>query len=428
MSSSKPGSVEKKPAPHRGTPHQEFVCKLKYRNVMPQLPFDPKLLDYPFAADRHYKYQMCPIFDSHPQPLYAPDDFNSCPIDLLSSGFIRKALKGSQDTPEPTKLDPEDSFLLDKPVDVKKEGPARSGPPNVSWLRRTEYISMEASRGTGKRNEGVETKMGLSIMKDKEIQKFFDLSQEGQIKAIEQTFESVKRKSLTHIKHPVRSGVTATEIFPIYPDFMLWPNKYVHSVYDANPLSASIQLSGEKNADPVTKVRQEEVLLRPMIDLRTKGEFFSLYAPDDESAKRILKKRKRDNGEENDDDIFEDQDQDLEAPNDYGFIRDFEQKKIEEETGTKIFIVLRPDEGGAFYNVLDRKYVFRRKRNVRKSREDEADESRWTKVTVAKRRFTNEEKQRRMDTLEACVTKEHLNYFLKFGEGFEADDEEGDAE
>jgi hypothetical protein len=34
-----------------------FVCPLRYKNELPGLPFDPKMLDFPFDADRLFVYR-----------------------------------------------------------------------------------------------------------------------------------------------------------------------------------------------------------------------------------------------------------------------------------------------------------------------------------------------------------------------------------
>ena len=35
----------------------QFICPLRYKNELPELPFDPKLLDYPFDPEQHFRYR-----------------------------------------------------------------------------------------------------------------------------------------------------------------------------------------------------------------------------------------------------------------------------------------------------------------------------------------------------------------------------------
>lgn len=83
-----------------------------------------------------------------------------------------------------------------------------------------------------------------------------DRSKEGQIRAIEKTFDTVSdnQNLMRTIRHPTNKSLTAVEVFPIYPDWTSWPNKYTHAVFDANPIGsfASVKqmkensLGGEK--------------------------------------------------------------------------------------------------------------------------------------------------------------------------------------
>ena len=36
---------------------RKFLCPLLFSNELPELPFDPKLLEYPFDSERHYVYR-----------------------------------------------------------------------------------------------------------------------------------------------------------------------------------------------------------------------------------------------------------------------------------------------------------------------------------------------------------------------------------
>jgi RNA polymerase II-associated factor 1 len=86
---------------------------------------------------------------------------------------------------------------------------------NVSWLRRTEYISTEATRFQPMSIEKVEAKVGYSMKKAlKEENAYMD--HESQLKAIEKTFADAKKPIL---EHSTKKGVTAVEVLPVIPDF-----------------------------------------------------------------------------------------------------------------------------------------------------------------------------------------------------------------
>jgi hypothetical protein len=78
--------------------------------------------------------------------------------------------------------------------------------------------------------------MGVSIMKDKEMEKFMDKSLQGQIRAIEHTFECVSEEKIQALQHPVNKSLKVAEVFPVYPDWDLWGTQYSHAVFDSLPV------------------------------------------------------------------------------------------------------------------------------------------------------------------------------------------------
>lgn len=76
-----------------------------------------------------------------------------------------------------------------------------------------------------------------------------DNSREGQIAAIEKTFQRFMKKAdrmssarsmtedefLASLKHPTKPGVTAVESLPIFPDFNIWGNSYTLVTFDVDP-------------------------------------------------------------------------------------------------------------------------------------------------------------------------------------------------
>jgi len=87
--------------------------------------------------------------------------------------------------------------------------------------------------------------MGLSIAKDTAIQSA-DLSVNGQIKSISRTFKIINETDLFNIKHPTKAYLKAVEIFPVFPDFVRWPNTYSHVQYNSSPLNNNSKETVEK--------------------------------------------------------------------------------------------------------------------------------------------------------------------------------------
>lgn len=95
---------------------------------------------------------------------------------------------------------------------------------NVSWLRRTEYISTEATRFQPMTIEKIEAKVGYSMKKALKEENIY-MDHESQIKAIEKTFADAKKPI---IEHSSKKGVTAVEVLPVIPDFKVFFSHFLN--------------------------------------------------------------------------------------------------------------------------------------------------------------------------------------------------------
>lgn len=160
---------------------------------------------------------------------------------------VKRTLKTKQE------LVPEDHVLLTPFVkaDEKVIGKTRT---NVSWLRRTEYISSEGRvfgkakyvhTNTVKRNLLKPGNHRAQKAKELSAEVLEDDSLESRIRAIEQSFVFANKTSLLSLKHPTNPSITAQEIFPVFPDFEFWPNQYTLASYDMDPMSKEFSRSGQ---------------------------------------------------------------------------------------------------------------------------------------------------------------------------------------
>ena len=158
-------------------PGQEFAFHFRFKNDLPSVPFDPKLLAYPHGADRLYKYFESTILKSEKEDYIHPDGDQGLGCNPFELGFLERAMRNPTGTnlpmwicfiienllshqcaaveklvPRKDLLDPKDIALLAKPVERKVEAKQI---PNVPWLHRTEYISTERS-AFGRKKSGLE--------------------------------------------------------------------------------------------------------------------------------------------------------------------------------------------------------------------------------------------------------------------------------
>ncbi|KAG0225362.1 hypothetical protein BGW42_004472 [Actinomortierella wolfii] len=340
----------------------EFLCKTRYRNNLPLPPFAPKLLALPSSMDRYIKYQATGLADTSMNDLLL-DHQLGMPIDLVEMGNYfnetgasqhQQAANGSGGAAATggamaggVTLDQRDNFLLTTPIvsaasqngvataaaaaggaspsiaaaarsnspSIPAEaqmmnghtpGAPRSRLPAVSWLRRTEYISSESPIGSGK---GAYRE---SQSKNKKMQ--IDQSREGQIKAIEKTFDrfwnSTTKQPLTEaellssIKHPVHSHLHAVETIPIFPDFQVWGNSYTLATFDFDPeedrsrrnqknnrskseAEGADQDGGSSSKRSQRQERSSNALIKPMSSQNDSDTWLAYYLPDLETAREI---------------------------------------------------------------------------------------------------------------------------------------------
>ncbi len=134
----------------------DLVCRIKYSNNLPDIPFDPKFVTYPFEANRFVQYNATSLERNYKHELLAEHDLGVT-IDLINPDTYK--------IDSNTYLDPADEKLLEEeiatPGDSKR---SRQHTKAVSWLRKTEYISSEYN-GSQYSRDKVETKVAYHLKK-----------------------------------------------------------------------------------------------------------------------------------------------------------------------------------------------------------------------------------------------------------------------
>lgn len=189
-----------------------FLCKLKFRNELPDPSAQPKLMALKKDKDRFTRYTISSLEKNYKPQLHVEPDLG-IPLDLLDLSIYNPP---SVRPP----LDPEDEELLrdDEVVTpVKKDGIKRKERPTdkgVSWLVKTQYISplsMESARQSlteKQAKELREMKGGRSILENLN-------DRERQIKEIEASFGACKLRPI----HATNKNLQPVEILPLLPDF-----------------------------------------------------------------------------------------------------------------------------------------------------------------------------------------------------------------
>lgn len=170
----------------------ELICRVKYCNTLPDIPFDLKYITYPFANDRFVQYNPTSLERNYKYEVLTEHDLGVT-IDLINRDLY-------QSDPN-TQLDPADEKLLEEEAHVATDSQrSRHHAKSVSWLRKSEYISTEQTRFQPQNNEKVEAKVGFNVRKSF-VEETLYMDRETQIKAIEKTFEESKKEITRHYRY-----------------------------------------------------------------------------------------------------------------------------------------------------------------------------------------------------------------------------------
>uniref|UniRef100_A0A8C7YZN4 RNA polymerase II-associated factor 1 homolog n=1 Tax=Oryzias sinensis TaxID=183150 RepID=A0A8C7YZN4_9TELE len=330
-----------------------IVCRVKYCNTLPDIPFDPKFITYPFDQHRFVQYKATSLEKQHKHELLTEPDLGVT-IDLINPDTYRI---------DPTiLLDPADEKLLEEDIQAPSSSKrSQQHAKVVPWMRKTEYISTEFNR-YGVSNEKVEVKIGVSVKQqftEEEIYK----DRDSQISAIEKTFEDAQKSIAQHYSKP---RVTPVEILPVFPDFKMWINPCAQVIFDSDPAPKDISA-------PAGVEMMSQAMIRGMMD-EEGNQFVAYFLPHEDT----LRKRKRDSEEGVEymaDDVY-----------DYKIAREYNwnvKNKASKGYEENYFFIFR-DGDGVYYNELETRV------RLSKRRAKAGAQSTTNAVLVCKHRDMNE--------------------------------------
>ncbi|EPQ31159.1 uncharacterized protein PFL1_01347 [Pseudozyma flocculosa PF-1] len=270
---------------------RELIDRVRYPNPIPLPPYAPKLVkvatDPARYANPHFADRLA---SAHPLPVLV-DAHAGMPIDLarfqdLWEGDLSEVSVAPTDRLDQDSLDDADAFLLqdfasalpaagtaapngaigivtslhasDDPASaatlaaaLQQRHASAIGPnakttlaaDDVTWLRRTEYLSAEQKRAQ------------QAVQKPRHVEAV-NTSREAQVNKIQQSFRDAQ-KPLDRLVHPTKRGVTAVSSFELLPDPDTWATDY-HVVRFIDPPGRIV------NGVPIVDPRLDVALLRPV--------------------------------------------------------------------------------------------------------------------------------------------------------------------
>ncbi|KAJ2774707.1 hypothetical protein IWQ57_000695, partial [Coemansia nantahalensis] len=220
---------------------KEFLCKVRYQNPLPPVPFPPKLLpvpptyvdtgvgSYTQARLQHYvEYRHTTLEEATPYPLFVDADYGM-PIDPCILGTFDDAEDAARHGAQA--LDKDDEFLLSLPTPAAAQPPGREPDASGPGAPQAQTAAQPARASAAHRATGA-------------ARRAFDHSLEGQLRAIDESFAFFAKYSadadgeaalLRDLKHPTNSSLHAVESLPLFPDSEIWPNIYTVFSLDVCP-------------------------------------------------------------------------------------------------------------------------------------------------------------------------------------------------
>eukprot|EP00041_Stephanoeca_diplocostata_P013062 m.225225 g.225225 ORF g.225225 m.225225 type:complete len:420 (-) comp19201_c1_seq1:384-1643(-) len=214
----------------------------KFVNDLPPIPPAPKFLKSPFDPSRFYDYRHTQLEKDYKHLMHVGKNVG-VDVDLIDPSIY---MPNENDTR--TVRNPKDDALL---IDADKERENLAHQREVSWLRRTTYISSE-NRGFGVGpTSGAENKVyGMAnILEDADEEDGAD-SREAEISKIERTFEAA-----THppTRHPHNPNLTVAEVLPVLPDYDFSGHQFARFIFDADPTNKIEHIRAQDKRDFVSQ-------------------------------------------------------------------------------------------------------------------------------------------------------------------------------
>lgn len=180
-----------------------MICRVKYCNTLPDIPFDLKYITYPFANDRFVQYNPTSLERNYKYEVLTEHDLGVT-IDLINRDLYQNTSANTSTnsiTESAEKLmDPADEKLLEEEMHAPQDSQrSRHHAKSVSWLRKSEYISTEQTRFQPQNNEKVEAKVGFNVRKSF-VEETLYMDRDAQIKSIEKTFAENKNPITRHYR------------------------------------------------------------------------------------------------------------------------------------------------------------------------------------------------------------------------------------
>lgn len=256
-------------APTRLRRDTPFICNIKFKNDLPEIPCDPKMLLPPLNPQELAAFSLTSLEkDMKRDMLFEPD--LGIPISMLDIERYTIPYASAGDKPP---LHPDDAELL---KDEEGEGAGsmqrarlRGSAAELSWLLRTKYITNE---GAEQARKAQARELARKVAEEEAMAE----GHEGAIAAIERSFEAAQQVPV----HPSNPALEPVEVLPVFPDELLEGRIYVLALFDNDPSAdlTRLQKAGEEERQQLLQSSHLKSFARQRADGKT-DKFVAYLVP-----------------------------------------------------------------------------------------------------------------------------------------------------
>ncbi|OQV20100.1 putative RNA polymerase II-associated factor 1-like protein [Hypsibius exemplaris] len=317
----------------------DFLCKVKYLNRLPDLPADTKFLVYNVDMTPYVKYSHTSLEKEYKRDI-------NCDSDM---GMKLNLLTQQISTVDPTDREGraiDEMLCADEPVTdlTPVKGPQRvDHGRHVAWLRKSQYILNDFGM-----NRGADMSTEKSLKRPASNIVDFPLkTQARRVESIMDTFETINKPK----RHPNKPDLTVVEETPVFPDFDLVKYPVVIVNFDNDPAPP-----------PVRNYMPDEVMassmLRGMMD-ENGNQMVAYFVPTEGTMQKLVETRG--NVDDNEEYIYK-------LHREYSLPDDRTRATTSKNDDSSVFAFNLRD-GSLFYTELETKVkLARRPRGARKTK------------------------------------------------------------
>ncbi|KAM0786403.1 hypothetical protein ACM66B_001869 [Microbotryomycetes sp. NB124-2] len=275
------------------TQKQDLLVRVRYQNKLPPPPFAPRFVHLATTPQRYATYEFLNALNSEREVPMVIDQELGMHLELgklapgdTTHGAYWTGTDRSTIAPAagsgPT-LDDEDLALLADvgastgPQTAQQSGASAATPrgkADVSWLRRTEYLSSEGGRPMSLSGD-IKPKVPTAT-----------LSRDERFQLIEASFQAVEQP-LSALRHPSKPHLKAESSYELLPDDQVWANGLNLVRFGEDPGENKTGSSMRAGSDP----RLPHALFRPLMFSDNDSRIAYFLLEDEQQAEQYRQRR-----------------------------------------------------------------------------------------------------------------------------------------